>query len=104
MPIAMFDNIDFCTDPHPWVEGKLASNYNLSTDISDYYLRCSPAKPSPFQAGLEVRSFPNYLHVHSDILNNGVVDRSAFRPSPDTGLRTPIGRRFIKDDSLFIIF
>jgi len=44
---------DFCTDPNPWVEWNLASTYNLSADISDYYLRCSPAKPGPFQPGLQ---------------------------------------------------
>ena len=44
---------DLCSDPDAWVERSMSTKYNMSKEISDYYIKCSPARTSPFQLGLE---------------------------------------------------
>ena len=46
--------LDLCSDPDSWVERSMKNQYNLSLEISDYYIKCSPARTSPFLQGLEV--------------------------------------------------
>ena len=48
---------DLCDNPNAWVERSLKSTYNLSQEISNYYLKCTPAKTSPFMQGLNVSFF-----------------------------------------------
>ena len=47
---------DFCYRPTPWVQTALNQTYNLTNDVSNYYLRCPQHnKQSPFEISLEVR-------------------------------------------------
>ena len=48
---------DFCYKPTPWVKLALSHSFNLSEDISNYYLRCNDneaQKLNPFQKPLLV--------------------------------------------------
>ena len=48
---------DFCYKPTPWVKLALSHSFNLSEDISNYYLRCNDneaQKLNPFQKPLQV--------------------------------------------------
>jgi len=45
---------DFCYRPTPWVQRALNGTFNLTEDVSNYYLRCPQYnKQSPFTASLE---------------------------------------------------
>ena len=44
---------DFCYKPTPWVQLALNHKFNLSEDISNYYLTCKN-EMSPFQQALQV--------------------------------------------------
>jgi hypothetical protein len=48
---------DLCNEPTPWLERSLKRSYNLSTDISNYYLKCSPNRQNPFQLALDVSRY-----------------------------------------------
>ena len=46
---------DFCYKPTPWVQIALNHSFNLTDDVSHYYLRCNEAKKmNPFQQALQV--------------------------------------------------
>ena len=46
---------DFCYKPTPWVQLALNHSFNLSEEISKYYLRCNEhSKQNPFQNALRV--------------------------------------------------
>jgi len=45
---------DFCYRPTPWVQRALNQTYNLTNEVSNYYLRCPQHnKQSPFEISLE---------------------------------------------------
>ena len=51
---------DFCYKPTPWVKLALERSFNLSEDISNYYLKCNDneaRKMNPFEKPLQVRNF-----------------------------------------------
>ena len=54
---------DFCYKPTPWVKLALERSFNLSEDISNYYLKCNDneaRKMNPFEKPLQVRNFTSW--------------------------------------------
>lgn len=68
---------DLCSDPKTWVERSLKSNYNLSQEISNYYLKCKPTSKSPFQEGLE-ESQNAVMSIDGYVKNINKISRNLF--------------------------
>jgi len=71
---------DLCIDPRTWVERSLKNSYNLSQEISNYYLKCKPTSKSPFQEGLE-DSQNAVMSIDSYVKNVNKVSRNIFSDS-----------------------